>query len=113
MPLRGCHCVRAVSVRCVTLMSASDRRRTGEPTVGIWCGTTEWKGGSVVEEEAVRFTNPDKVLYPATGTTKGEVIDYYRRVSGVMLPGLAGRPVTRKRWPGGVGVAPFFTKDLD
>lgn len=66
-----------------------------------------------VEEQAVRFTNLDKVLYPATGTTKGQVIDYYRVVSGVLLPGLAGRPVTGKRWPNGVDGAPFFIKDLD
>jgi DNA ligase-1 len=49
--------------------------------------------------ERVRLTNPDKVLYPSTGTTKAEVFDYYVAIADVMLPHIAGRPVTRKRWP--------------
>lgn len=60
----------------------------------------------------VRLTNPDKVLYPASGTTKAEVFDYYLAVAQVMLPHIAGRPVTRKRWPNGVDQADFFEKQL-
>ncbi|TXH20476.1 MAG: ATP-dependent DNA ligase, partial [Mycobacterium sp.] len=60
----------------------------------------------------VRLTNPDKVLYPATGTTKADVFDYYLAVAGAMLPHIAGRPVTRKRWPNGVAQQPFFEKQL-
>ncbi|GAA3627793.1 ATP-dependent DNA ligase [Microbacterium awajiense] len=61
----------------------------------------------------LRVTNLGKVLYPRTGTTKGEVIDYYSRIAGVMIPHLTGRPVTRKRWPEGVDSTPFFAKDLE
>ena len=64
----------------------------------------------------VRLTNLDKVLYPETGTTKAEVISYYAQVAGVLLPLLWQRPVTRKRWPDGVGATGssrvFFAKDL-
>ncbi|MGV0793690.1 ATP-dependent DNA ligase [Mycolicibacterium sp. XJ1819] len=60
----------------------------------------------------VRLTNPDKVLYPATGTTKAEVFDYYINVAEAMLPHIAGRPVTRKRWPNGVHESSFFEKQL-
>ena len=60
----------------------------------------------------VTLTNPDKVLYPATGTTKADVFDYYTRIAPVLLPHLAGRPVTRKRWPDGVDHEPFFEKQL-
>lgn len=60
----------------------------------------------------VRLTNPDKVLYPATGTTKATVFDYYLAVADAMLPHIAGRPVTRKRWPNGVAQQPFFEKQL-
>jgi DNA ligase D-like protein (predicted polymerase)/DNA ligase D-like protein (predicted ligase)/DNA ligase D-like protein (predicted 3'-phosphoesterase) len=60
----------------------------------------------------VVLTNADKVLYPATGTTKGDVFDYYTTVAEVMLPHIAGRPVTRKRWPNGVEQAAFFEKQL-
>ena len=66
--------------------------------------------------ERVRLTNPDKVLYPATDTTaavtKAEVFDYYLAIAEVMLPHIAGRPVTRKRWPNGVTEASFFEKHL-
>ncbi|MGZ0710516.1 ATP-dependent DNA ligase (plasmid) [Coraliomargarita sp. W4R53] len=66
----------------------------------------------------LRLTNLEKVLYPETGTTKGEVIDYYSRISTVMLPHLSGRAVTRKRWPDGVGTPgepamSFFAKGLE
>jgi bifunctional non-homologous end joining protein LigD len=60
----------------------------------------------------VKLTNPDKVLYPATGTTKAEVFDYYISIAEVMLPHIAGRPATRKRWPNGVDEASFFEKQL-
>ncbi|MCR2809238.1 MULTISPECIES: ATP-dependent DNA ligase [unclassified Microbacterium] len=66
----------------------------------------------------LRITNLDKVLYPETGTTKGEVIDYYTRIGPTMIPHVIGRPVTRKRWPDGVGTEDhpgqaFFAKDLE
>lgn len=61
----------------------------------------------------LRVSNLDKVLYPETGTTKGEVIDYYTRIAPLLLPHVAGRPVTRKRWPEGVDAAQFFAKALE
>jgi bifunctional non-homologous end joining protein LigD len=63
-------------------------------------------------EARVKLTNADKVLYPATGTTKAEIFDYYTRIAEVMLPHIAGRPVTRKRWPNGVERESFFEKQL-
>ena len=60
----------------------------------------------------VRLTNPDKVLYPATGTPKSEVFRYYTAIAEVMLPHIAGRPATRKRWPDGVAATAFFEKAL-
>lgn len=70
-----------------------------------------------VDGRRLRLTNLDKVLYPETGTTKGEVISYYAEIAPVMVPLVAGRPVTRKRWVQGVGTtdAPgqvFFEKAL-
>ena len=62
--------------------------------------------------DRVKLTNPDKVLYPATGTTKREVFEYYVDVAEAMLPHIAGRAVTRKRWPNGVAEAAFFEKQL-
>ncbi len=56
------------------------------------------------------LSNLDKVLYPATGTTKADVIDYYRRVAPALLPHLAGRPPTLVRAPDGVDGERFFEK---
>ena len=58
------------------------------------------------------LTNADKVLYPATGTTKSDVFDYYTRIAEVMMPHISGRPATRKRWPNGVEEPSFFEKQL-
>ena len=66
-----------------------------------------------IDGRRLRLTNLDKVLYPATGTTKGEVIDYVTRIAPLMIPHIAGRPVTRKRWPEGVDQPSFFAKDLE
>jgi len=55
-----------------------------------------------VENRKLKLSNLDKVLYPAAGFTKGQVIDYYVRVAPVLLPHLAGRPLTMKRYPEGV-----------
>ncbi len=60
----------------------------------------------------LRVSNLDKVLYPATGTTKGEVLTYYVTRAEQILPELAGRPVTRIRWPEGVAAGHFFEKNL-
>lgn len=59
-----------------------------------------------------RLTNPDKVLYPLTGTTKADVLGHYLAVAEVMLPHLRDRPVTMVRWPDGVEKASFFEKDV-
>jgi bifunctional non-homologous end joining protein LigD len=57
-------------------------------------------------------SNLDKVLFPATETTKGEVLAYYARIAPVLLPHLARRPVTRIRFPEGVEGLSFFEKNL-
>ncbi|CCQ13901.1 DNA ligase (ATP) [Rhodococcus sp. AW25M09] len=52
------------------------------------------------------------MLFPDTGTTKGDVIEYYVAISQAMLPHLVDRAVTRKRWPNGVDQSSFFEKNL-
>jgi len=65
-----------------------------------------------VDGRQLKLTNLAKVLYPDTGFTKGEVLDYYARIAPVLLPRLADRPVTRVRWPHGVGRESFFEKNV-
>jgi bifunctional non-homologous end joining protein LigD len=64
-----------------------------------------------VQGRKLSLTNLDKVLYPATGFTKGQVVDYYVRVAPYLVPHLAGRPLTMKRYPGGVEQEFFFEKN--
>ncbi|MEO6317162.1 MAG: non-homologous end-joining DNA ligase [Acidimicrobiales bacterium] len=63
-----------------------------------------------VHGRQLKVSNLDKVLYPETGFTKGEVIDYYVRVSGAMLPHIGDRGVTLRRYPNGVDGTSFFEK---
>jgi bifunctional non-homologous end joining protein LigD len=64
-----------------------------------------------IEGKHLSLTNLDKVLYPVPGFTKGQVIDYYARIAPVLLPHLAGRPLTLKRYPEGVDKEYFFEKN--
>ena len=64
-----------------------------------------------VDGRTLRISNLAKVMYPATGTTKGEVLNYYAQVAPVLLPHLADRAVTRIRWPHGTGDMQFFEKN--
>jgi len=64
-----------------------------------------------VDGRTLKLSNLGKVLYPRTGTTKGEVLNYYAQIAPVMLPLLRDRPVTRVRWPHGVEKNRFFEKN--
>ena len=64
-----------------------------------------------IDGQELELSNLDKVLYPAAGFTKGEVIDYYTRVAPMLLPHLRDRPLTRIRYPNGVEAASFFEKN--
>src|SRR6202790_2998729 len=58
----------------------------------------------------VDVTNLDKIFYPKAGFTKGDVIDYYVRISSVLIPHLKERPITLKRYPDGVEGFFFYEK---
>jgi bifunctional non-homologous end joining protein LigD len=58
------------------------------------------------------ITHPEKVLFPDDGITKGELAAYYEAIAPVMLPHLAGRPLTMERYPGGIGSQGFWQKDV-
>ena len=64
-----------------------------------------------VEGRTLKLSNLDKVLYPEIGLTKGEVIAYYTALAPQLLPHLAGRPLTVKRYPNGVDGPFFFEKN--
>jgi bifunctional non-homologous end joining protein LigD len=68
------------------------------------------KAVAVVEGHELKLSNRAKVLYPESGFTKGDVIDYYAAAAAVLTRHLEGRPLTVKRWPDGVEGSSFFQK---
>jgi bifunctional non-homologous end joining protein LigD len=64
-----------------------------------------------VEGRQIKLSNLEKVLYPSAGFTKGQVIDYYVRIAPVLVPHLAARPLTLKRYPNGVEAMHFYEKN--
>jgi bifunctional non-homologous end joining protein LigD len=69
------------------------------------------KSELIVEGKKLPVSNLNKVLYPKTGFTKGQVIDYYVRIAPVLLPHLKDRPLTMKRYPNGVDGMFFYEKN--
>src|SRR5437016_2826782 len=70
----------------------------------------EAEGVLKIDGRAVPVSRLNKVFYPKTGFTKGQVIDYYIRISPVLLPHLKDRPLTLKRYPDGVAGGFFYEK---
>ena len=66
---------------------------------------------AVAEERTVPFTNLDKVFWPEEGYTKGDLIEYHRKVAEWMLPYLQDRPLVMTRYPDGIDGKSFFQKD--
>jgi bifunctional non-homologous end joining protein LigD len=64
----------------------------------------------VVDGQSLKISNWDKVLFPQTGFTKGELIGYYARIAPMVVPHLRDRPLTLKRYPNGVEAAHFYEK---
>jgi bifunctional non-homologous end joining protein LigD len=64
-----------------------------------------------IDGHRLKFTNLNKVFYPADGYTKRDVINYYAAVAGLLVPHLAGRPLSLKRYPNGIDHDYFFQKD--
>ncbi len=64
----------------------------------------------LVGDRTLSFSNLDKVLFPADGYTKGDLIAYYRSIAPAILPHLAGRPLTMERFPNGLGKESWWEK---
>jgi bifunctional non-homologous end joining protein LigD len=67
---------------------------------------------TVVDGRELTVSNLDKVFYPASGFTKGEMLDYYAKVAPVMMDHVRDRPLTMKRFPDGVEGQAFFEKHI-
>ena len=65
----------------------------------------------IVDDRTISLSNLDKVLFPDDGVSKGDLIDYYRRIAEVMLPHMAGRPISMQRFPDGIAGEGFYQKE--
>ncbi len=83
------------------------RREAGGRGAG---GRGAGRGGGL--PAGLGFTNLDKVFFPGLGHTKGDVIEFYRRIAPYIVPHLAGRPLTLRRFPNGIDGEDFFQKDV-
>ena len=63
-----------------------------------------------IDGKDLALTNLDKVMYPETGFTKGQVIEYYKNISRYILPHIEDRPITMKRFPNGIDGQYFYEK---
>lgn len=92
-----------MKARTIERPSGSRRTRTN-------VSTAKRESSLNVNGKTVPVSNLDKVFYPETGFTKGQVIDFYIRISPVLLPHLKDRPLTLKRYPDGVEGSFFYEK---
>lgn len=65
-----------------------------------------------VDRREVQISRPEKVLFPADGITKGDLVEYYARIAPRMLPHLSDRPLTLERYPNGIATKRFFQKEV-
>src|SRR5712675_2371821 len=82
-----------------------------EGCTGVSMARKEPESVIEVEGRQIKLSNLEKVLYPKAGFTKGQVIDYYVRIAPVLLPHLADRALTLKRYPNGVDGMHFYEKN--
>ncbi|MGN6664931.1 MAG: DNA ligase D, partial [Solirubrobacterales bacterium] len=102
---------RFVEPRLVAEIEFREMTKEGILRHPAYKGLREDKPAGEVElEHEVKLSNLDKVLYPKTGFTKGDLIDWYSRIADVLLPHLRGRPLTLKRYPDGVEGKHFYEK---
>lgn len=66
----------------------------------------------VVKKENIKLTHGEKILFPASGITKGDVVQYYGQIADYMLPYLKDRPLTMRRYPNGIDHDGFFQRNV-
>lgn len=93
-------------MKAASPVRSARQRRSGVPLSSGPSGPADLE----IEGKRLTVSHLDKVLYPAASFTKGQVIDYYIRISPVLLPHLKNRPLTLKRYPDGVAGGFFYEK---
>jgi bifunctional non-homologous end joining protein LigD len=92
-------------------LSAENETPAGSTTSELLLPADKTEVTLTIDGHRLKFTNLNKVFYPADGYTKRDVINYYAAVAGLLVPHLAGRPLSLKRYPNGIDHDYFFQKD--
>ena len=90
--------------------------KTGEKGVKASSKTQKYEENDTelkINGKVLKITNRNKVYFPESNITKGEVIDYYRKISKYLLPYLKNRPESLNRHPNGITKPGFYQKDMD
>ena len=115
----GNHFTRPILINICPSLEATSFVGTGRSRI-TWAGA---RSGEIVEMQcglhdarnstarSSSLTNLDKVMYPETGFTKGQVIEYYKNISRYILPHIEDRPITMKRFPNGIDGEYFYEKE--
>ena len=69
-------------------------------------------GAVRVDGREIEISRPEKILFPADGITKGDLVEYYARIAPHILPHLRDRPLTLERYPNGIQSKRFFQKEV-
>jgi bifunctional non-homologous end joining protein LigD len=91
--------------------SVAEQETPQEPTHDVFLPAGKAEVTVEVEGHRLKFTNLNKVFYPADGYTKRDVINFYAAVANLLVPHLQGRPLSLKRYPNGIDQDYFFQKD--
>src|SRR5881409_371073 len=70
------------------------------------------RGSSAYAPGMLEVSNPDRVVFPEIGRTKGDVVAYYERIASRALPHVSGRPLSIRRYPKGLAAPGFFQKNV-
>lgn len=93
-------------------IGARDLPRTSAPCKHCRMTRPDPADGASTSATGVAISHPDKVLFPDSGITKGELCAYYQSIAPLMLPHVRGRPVTMERYPAGIDKKGFIQKDV-
>jgi len=91
--------------------SIAEQEPPQEPTHDVFLPAGKAEAAVEVDGHRLKFTNLNKVFYPADGYTKRDVINFYAAVADLLVPHLQGRPLSLKRYPNGIDQDYFFQKD--
>ena len=108
---KQCQLEESVMVHILPLTKGESREAAGDRSHRTVEAKLPLTGVSPASKPRIEFTNRDKVFWPEDGYTKGDLIDYYEKISPHLIPHLLDRPLVFERFPNGIHGESFYQKD--